>query len=76
MGSFEELLTLVGAGMGLGFASAAQAELTNRPDIRWEDLALEKAQVTTFVARRARDAELPVVARFITRARKMIDWGR
>lgn len=68
--SLEMMLTLVGAGYGVGFTTAARIALCNRPDIVIRPLAAHSAKITTYLLRSngADDSSISL-ERFIDRLR-------
>ena len=64
------MLTLVGAGYGLGFTTATRVALSQRPDVVIRPLAVDSAVITTYLLRLASE-DLPMsVERFIARLRE------
>lgn len=66
--SLGVMLTLVGAGYGIGFAIASQVQTLNRPDVAVRPLAGTSPTLSTFVLRRAEVSE--PMKRFLQRARE------
>ncbi len=61
------MLTLVGAGYGVGFIAATKIPASQRPDVVIRPLAVESAIITTYLLRPDRD-DVPVsLERFIIR---------
>ena len=68
--SLDRMLTLVGAGYGLGFTTATRVALSQRPDVVIRPLAVDSAVITTYLLRLASE-DLPMsVERFIARLRE------
>ncbi|MGD9925109.1 MAG: LysR family transcriptional regulator [Pseudorhodoplanes sp.] len=68
--SLDMMLTLVGAGYGLGFTTATRVALSQRPDVVIRPLAVDSAVITTYLLRLASE-DLPMsVERFIARLRE------
>ncbi|RUF23365.1 LysR family transcriptional regulator [Pseudomonas aeruginosa] len=67
--SLGVMLTLVGAGYGIGFAVASQVQALNRPDIATRPLASTTLMLSTFLVRRGGDPSEPL-KRFLARAHK------
>ena len=67
--SLDMMLTLVGAGYGVGFITATRVAASVRPDVVIRPLAMDSAVITTYLLRPASE-DLPVsVERFIARLR-------
>ena len=65
--SLDTMLTLVGAGYGVGFIAATKIPASQRPDVVIRPLAVESAIITTYLLRPDRD-DVPVsLERFIIR---------
>ncbi|MBE2321328.1 LysR family substrate-binding domain-containing protein, partial [Solirubrobacter sp. CPCC 204708] len=65
--SLDMMLTLVGAGYGIGFMTAAKISARQRPDIVVRPLAAEAAVITTYLLR-SEGSENPIsLERFISR---------
>ena len=76
VGSMDMMLTLVAAGYGVGFASAARIRVLNRPDIVWRSLATPNIIHTTYLLRPESDTDTPAgisLDRFIARLHEQID---
>lgn len=71
--SLDMMLTLVGAGYGLGFTTAARLALSRCPDVVVRPLAVESAVLTTYLLRPHGDILCPVLERFIARLRSQAD---
>jgi len=67
--SLDMMLTLVGAGYGIGFMMAAKIPISRRPDVVIRPLALESATVTTYLLRHACRDLPPLLERFVVRLR-------
>lgn len=68
--SLGVMLTLVGAGYGIGFANASQMHALNRPDIATRPLAGSPPMLSTFLVRRSGEPSEPL-KRFISRAKRL-----
>ncbi|CAM5792200.1 LysR family transcriptional regulator [Ottowia pentelensis] len=68
--SLGVMLTLVGAGYGIGFAIASQVQALNRPDIATRPLAGTPPILSTYLVRRGGEPSEPL-ARFIKRVKSM-----
>jgi len=64
------MLTLVGAGYGIGFAIASQVQTLQRPDISIRPLAGTPPMLSTYLLRRQGEPSEPM-KRFIERVRAM-----
>jgi len=76
VGSMDMMQTLVAAGYGVGFASAARIRVLNRPDIVWRSLATPNVIHTTYLLRPESDTDTPAgisLDRFIARLHEQID---
>ncbi|MFT3760955.1 LysR family transcriptional regulator [Thauera sp.] len=71
--SLDMMLTLVGAGYGLGFTTAARLAVSQRADVIARPLAADSAVITTYLLRARSDAPCPALERFITRLRSQAD---
>lgn len=71
--SLDMMLTLVGAGYGLGFTTAAKLAVSQRADVVARPLALDSAVITTYLLRPSSDTPSPPLERFITRLRSQAD---
>ncbi|MBS0415989.1 MAG: LysR family transcriptional regulator [Proteobacteria bacterium] len=67
--SLGVMLTLVGAGYGIGFAIASQVQTLNRPDIAVRPLAGTPPMLSTYLLRRRAQPSEPT-KRFLERARE------
>ena len=68
--SLDMMLTLVGAGYGIGFATATRIAACQRPDVVIRPLALDSAVIITYLLRPEGGSGLSVpVERFIERLR-------
>ena len=67
--SLGVMLTLVGAGYGIGFAIASQVQTLNRPDIAVRPLAGTPPMLSTYLLRRRAEPSEPT-KRFLERARE------
>ncbi|MQU07836.1 LysR family transcriptional regulator [Pseudomonas helleri] len=71
--SLDMMLTLVGAGYGVGFMAATKIPASQRPDVVIRPLAMESAIITTYLLR-SDSADVPAsVERFIVRLREAWD---
>lgn len=68
--SLGVMLTLVGAGYGVGFGIVSQVQALNRADIATRPLAGEPPMLSTYLLRRQGEPSEPM-KRFIARAREM-----
>ena len=67
--SLDMMLTLVGAGYGVGFIRATRVAASQRPDVVIRPLAMDSAVITTYLLRPV-SVDMPVSAeRFIARLR-------
>jgi len=64
------MLTLVGAGYGIGFAIGAQVQTWQRPDIAMRPLASITPTLTTYLLRRQSEPSEPM-KRLMQRAREL-----
>lgn len=74
--SMDMMLTLVAAGFGVGFASAARIRVSNRPDVVARPLAAPNVTHTTYLLRPDSGADTPTAMpldRFMTRLHAQID---
>lgn len=71
--SLDMMLTLVGAGYGLGFTTAARLAVSHRADVVARPLAADSAVITTYLLRPHSDTSCPALERFITRLRSQAD---
>ncbi|MCA8102302.1 LysR family transcriptional regulator [Burkholderia contaminans] len=67
--SLDMMLTLVGAGYGVGFTTAARIAVSQRPDVVVRPLAMASAVMTTYLLRPSKGTLCPVLKRFIDRLR-------
>jgi DNA-binding transcriptional LysR family regulator len=70
--SLGVMLTLVGAGYGIGLAIASQVQALNRPDIATRPLAGPPPMLSTYLVRRAGEPSGPL-KRFLRRTREMFE---
>jgi DNA-binding transcriptional LysR family regulator len=63
------MLTLVGAGYGIGFGIASQVQALNRPDIATRPMAGTPPMLSTYLVRRAGEPSEPM-KRFISRVKR------
>jgi hypothetical protein len=68
--SLGVMLTLVGAGYGIGFAIASQVQTLQRPDIAIRPLAGTPPTLSTYVLRRQGEPS-EAVKRFVERVKRM-----
>ncbi|HBP4946385.1 TPA: LysR family transcriptional regulator [Pseudomonas aeruginosa] len=71
--SLEMMLTLVGAGYGVGFISATKIPASQRPDVVIRPLAMESAVITTYLLRPEGSDLSASLLRFIVRLRDGLD---
>ncbi|MGK8574853.1 LysR family transcriptional regulator [Pseudomonas aeruginosa] len=71
--SLDMMLTLVGAGYGLGFTTAARLAVSRRANVVARPLAVDSAVITTYLLRPRRDTPSPPLERFIARLRSQVD---
>lgn len=71
--SLDMMLTLVGAGYGVGFTTAARLAVSQREDVVVRPLAVDSAVITTYLLRPHSDTPCPASERFITRLRSQAD---
>ncbi|CUJ66479.1 Hca operon transcriptional activator [Achromobacter xylosoxidans] len=71
--SLDMMLTLVAAGYGLGFTTAARLAVSQRADVVARPLAVDSAVITTYLLRPRSDTVCPVLERFITHLRSQAD---
>ncbi len=69
--SLGVMLTLVGAGYGIGFAIASQVQALNRPDIATRPLAGTPPMLSTYLLRRQGEPSEPM-RRFMRRTREVV----
>jgi DNA-binding transcriptional LysR family regulator len=71
--SLDMMLTLVGAGYGVGFMAATKIPVSQRPDVVVRPLAVESAIITTYLLR-PDSGDVPTsLERFIARLRQGLD---
>lgn len=70
--SLDMMLTLVGAGYGLGFTTPARLAVSQRADVIARPLAADSAVITTYLLRPRSDAPCLALERFITRLRSQV----
>lgn len=63
------MLTLVGAGFGVGFMTATKIPVSQRPDVVIRPLALDAAVMTTYLLRPENGNLSATLERFIERLR-------
>lgn len=68
--SLGVMLTLVGAGYGIGFGIASQVQALNRPDIATRPLAGTPSMLSTYLVRRGGEPSEPM-KRFISRVKRL-----
>ncbi|AOY95957.1 LysR substrate-binding domain-containing protein [Pseudomonas sp. ZM23] len=71
--SLDMMLTLVGAGYGLGFTTVARLAVSQRADVIARPLAVDSAVITTYLLRLRSDTLCPALERFIIRLRSQRD---
>jgi DNA-binding transcriptional LysR family regulator len=67
--SLDMMLTLVGAGYGVGFIRATRVAASQRSDVVIRPLAMDSAVITTYLLRPASEDLPGAAARFIARLR-------
>ncbi|HCF3586564.1 TPA: LysR family transcriptional regulator [Pseudomonas aeruginosa] len=67
--SLDMMLTLVGAGYGIGFITATKIPVSQRPDVVIRPLAVESAVMTTYLLRSHSNGQSASLERFIDRLR-------
>ena len=67
--SLDMMLTLVGAGYGVGFITATRVAASPRPDVVIRPLAMDSAIITTYLLRPTSESMPVSVERFIARLR-------
>jgi DNA-binding transcriptional LysR family regulator len=67
--SLDMMLTLVGAGYGVGFMSATKIPVSQRPDVVIRPLAMDSAVITTYLLRPDSSELSASLERFIVRLR-------
>ena len=68
--SLDMMLTLVGAGYGVGFMAASKVPVSQRPDVVVRPLAVESAVITTYLLRSDSGDVTASLERFIFRLRE------
>lgn len=68
--SLDMMLTLVGAGYGVGFMTATKIPVSQRPDVVIRPLAMDSAVITTYVLRPDNSNLSASLERFIVRLRE------
>lgn len=71
--SLHMMLTLVGAGYGVGFTTAARMAVNQRPDVVGRPLAVEEAVITTYLLRPQSTILSPPLDRFVMRLRSQAE---
>ncbi len=71
--SLDMMLTLVGAGYGVGFISATKIPVSQRQDVVIRPLAVKSAVITTYLLRSASSDLTASLERFISRLREGFD---
>ncbi|BEG78250.1 MULTISPECIES: LysR family transcriptional regulator [Burkholderiales] len=71
--SLDMMLTLVGAGYGIGFTTAARIATSQRSDVVARPLAVDSAIITTYLLRLSDDDLSPPLERFIARLRSQTE---
>lgn len=71
--SLDMMLTLVGAGYGVGFMTATKIPVSQRPDVVIRPLALDGAVMTTYLLRPHSTIMSASLERFIARLREGLD---
>lgn len=71
--SLDMMLTLVGAGYGVGFTTAAKIAISQRDDVVARPLAADSAVITTYLLRLRSDELSPSLERFLVRLRLRAD---
>lgn len=67
--SLDMMLTLVGAGYGIGFVTTAKVSVSQRPDIVIRPLDMDSAMITTYLLRLASNNRSASLERLIDRLR-------
>ncbi len=67
--SLDMMLTLVGAGYGIGFMTATKIPVSQRPDVVIRPLAMDSAVITTYLLRVSSSSLSASLERFIFRLR-------
>lgn len=71
--SLDMMLTLVGAGYGIGFATETRVAVCQRPDVVIRPLAVDSAVITTYLLRSDSGDLSASLERFIFRLREHLD---
>lgn len=71
--SLDMMLTLVGAGFGIGFTTATRIAICRRPDVVTRPLAVDSAVITTYLLRPDNGVTSAPLDRFIVRLRTQTD---
>lgn len=71
--SLDMMLTLVGAGYGVGFISATKIPVSQRQGVVIRPLAVKSAVITTYLLRSASSDLTASLERFISRLREGFD---
>lgn len=71
--STDMMLTLVGAGYGIGFSTTTKIAGCKRPDVVIRPLAVDEAVLTTYLLRPDSDNAPALLERFITRLRTEVE---
>ncbi|PXB73910.1 LysR family transcriptional regulator, partial [Pseudomonas aeruginosa] len=71
--SLDMMLTLVGAGYGIGFMTATKIPISQRPDVVIRPLAMDSAVITTYLLRPDGSNLSASVERFVVRLRDSSD---
>ncbi len=71
--SLDMMLTLVGAGYGIGFLTATKIPVSQRPDVVIRPLALDSAVITTYLLRPDNNDSPASLERFVTHLRQGLD---
>ena len=72
--SLDMLLTLVGAGYGIGFTTVARVAVCQRPDVVIRPLATDSAVITTYLLRSNNSEQALSLERFIDRLCDQVDY--
>lgn len=67
--SLDMMLTLVGAGYGIGFTTTTRIAVSQRPDVVIRPLAVDSAVITTYLLRSYNESQPAQLERFIARLR-------
>jgi DNA-binding transcriptional LysR family regulator len=71
--SLDMMLTLVGAGYGVGFTTPTRMAGSQRPDVVARRLAIDSAVITTYLLRPRSDTLCPTLERFIARLHSRVE---